>query len=211
MQNAKFKMQKTLSRISFCILPFALCILACARKEPLTEAKAKQILGQYEKIVELVYAEVPQRVWWSPRAPKDDYDEKALRTLRNLERAGLLTITEKHDGDMTSFTGHPTPKGFPILGTAPSLRGPCFRAQICEKRYDGVRNFVRHPNEPTVGYAELIWHYSNPTPLYDLFETKINKPINRPFASQVSFYYKDHDWHFAVTVRKTDPDRVPSY
>ena len=30
-----------------------------------------------------------------------------------------------------------------------------------------------------------------------------NKPLNKPFASLVSFYYKDHQWRFDVTVRKT--------
>jgi len=196
---------------TFCILHFAFCILACEKREPLTSAKAAEIIGRYKFVVQPVYAEVPQRVWWSPTAPKDDYDEKALRTLRNLERAGYVKVEETHRGDITSYIGRVTEKGFPILGTAPSLRGPCFRATICEKRYDGLRSFVRHPNEPTTGHAELIWHYANATPMYNLFETKINKPLNRPFASYVAFYYKDYQWHFDVTVRKTDPDKVPSY
>jgi hypothetical protein len=193
------------------LLVLAIALAACERKEPLTAAKASQIIGRYQFVVPPVYAEVPQRVWWSPTAPKDDYDDKALRTLRNLERAGYLVVGETHDGDTTTFIGRVTAKGFPILGTAPSLRGPCFRAQICEKRYDGLRNFVRHPNEPTTGHAELIWHYANPTPLYNLFETKIDKPLNHPFATYVAFYYKDYQWHFDVTVAKADPDRVPSY
>ena len=205
-------MQKFIALALFCLLPSAFCILAsCARREPLTADKARQIIGQYQSVVEPVYAEVPQRVWWSPRAPKDDYDELALRTLHNLENAGYVKIEETHKDDITSFIGRVTPKGFPILGTAPSLRGPCFRATICEKRYDGLRNFVRHPNEPTTGSAELIWHYANPTPLYPLFETKVNKPLNHPFASTISFYYKDYQWRFTVMVRKTDPDRVPSF
>jgi hypothetical protein len=188
------------------LLALVIGLSACERKEPLTAEKAKQIIGRYQFVVEPVYAEVPQRVWWSPTAPKDDYDEKALRTLHNLERAGYLTVEEKQDGVIASVIGRVTPKGFPILGTAPSLRGPAFRAKIAEKRYDG-----RHPNDPTTGHAELIWHYEHPTPLYELFETKMNKPLNRPFASLMSFYYKDYEWHFDVTVRKTDPDRVPSY
>jgi hypothetical protein len=208
-QKAEGRRQKIF--VFFCFLPSAFCLLACERKEPLTAAKASQIIGRYQFVVEPVYAEVPQRVWWSPTAPKDEYDEKALRTLHNLERAGYLTLEERHDGVITSVIGRVTPKGFPILGTTPSLRGPAFRAKIAEKRYDGLRNFVRHPNDPTTGHAELIWHYTNPTPLYDLFETKMNKPLKRPFASLVSFYYKDYEWHFDVTVRKTDPDRVPSY
>lgn len=176
---------------------------ACARREPLTAAKAAAIVASYELKREPVYAEVPQRVWWSGSSPEDDYDAKALRTLQNLERAGYITLGEAHEGDTTTFIGHVTAKGFPILGTAPSARGPCFRALICEKRYDGVRNFVRHPTDPTVGHADLVWHYANPTPLYALFETKINKPLNVPMASYLSFYYKDYQWHFDVTVSKT--------
>src|ERR1051326_19789 len=97
MQNAKCKMQKWV--VLFCILHFAFCIFGCARKTPLTAEKAKEIIGQYQTVVEPVYAEVPQRVWWSPRAPKDDYDELALRTLRNLEHAGYLKIEETRKED----------------------------------------------------------------------------------------------------------------
>ena len=56
--------------------------------------KAQEILGGGSFKREPVYAEVPQKVWWTPQAPKDDYDEKAVRTLRNLERAGLVDVTE---------------------------------------------------------------------------------------------------------------------
>ena len=180
-------------------------VVACDKREPLTAQKAQQIIAQYQFAAEPVYAEVPQRVWWSPQSPKDDYDEKALRTLRNLQANGYLTVTESRDPDGTeSYTGKVTAKGFPILGTVPSSRGPAFRAKIAEKKYDGLRNFVRHPTEETTGHAELMWHYANPTSLYPLFETKINKPLNKPFASYVAFYYKDHEWKFDVTVRKTE-------
>jgi len=97
-----------------------------------------------------------------------------------------------------------TSKGFSLLGTAPSVRGPVYRGMICFKRYDGIRDFQRHPNEPTTGRAELVWHYDEPTPLYPLFDTKLNKPLKKPFASLVSFYWKDYEWHFDVTVRKTE-------
>jgi hypothetical protein len=186
------------------LLPSALCLLSCQAKEPLTAQKAQQIIASYQFSREPIYAEVPQRVWWSAKSPKDDYDEKALRTLRNLERGGFVTIAESHDGDTTSYLAKVTPKGFHLLGTAPSMRGPCYRATICFKRYDGLQHFVRHPNEPTVGHGDLVWHYESPTPMYDLFETKINKPLNKPFTSYVSFYYKDYQWKFDVTVRKTD-------
>lgn len=180
----------------------ALSMASCARREPLTAAKASEIIRSYEFAREPVYAEVPQRVWWSSQSPPDDYDERALRTLRNLERAGFVTLAESHDGDTVAYTAKLTPKGFPLLGSAPSARGPCFRALICEKKIDGVRNFVRHPSDPTVGHADLVWHYDNPTQFYDLFETKIDKPLRTPFASFVSFYYKDYQWRFDVTAKK---------
>ena len=122
------------------------------------------------------------------------------------------TVTES-DVTPTSATyvAKVTQKGFPILGTAPSARGPVYRALIAQKRYDGLRNFVRHPSEQTVGHAELVWHYENPTPLYELFETKIDKPLNKPFVSHVSFWWEDHVWKFNVNVRKAaSSGAVPS-
>jgi hypothetical protein len=169
-------------------------------------AKAEEILRGYEPASEVVYAEVPQRVWWNARSPKDDYDEKALRTLMNLQNAGLVTVTGGPAADGAEYVAKVTQKGFPILGTAPSYRGPVYRGMICKKKYDGIRNFQRHPTEPTTGHAELVWHYDEPTPLYPLFETKINKPLKKPFVSLVSFYYKDFQWRFDVTVRKTEAE-----
>ncbi len=189
---------------AFCILNFAFCISSCARKEPLTAAKANEIIGAFSFKREPVYAEVPQRVWWSPASPKDDFDEKSLRTIANLKQAGLVTVTSRQDGVISSVIAQVTPKGFPILGTAPSYRGAVYRGQICEKVYDGIRNFQRHPTEPTTGHAQLVWHYTNPTWLYPLFETKIDKPLNKPFASNVSFYWKDYQWKFDVMVRKAE-------
>ena len=189
---------------AFCILAFAFCISSCAKKEPLTAEKANAIIGAYSFKHEPIYAEVPRRVWWSPTEPKDDYDQKALRTLDNLKRAGLVTLTARQDGVISSVVATATRKGFPILGTAPSYRGQVYRGQICDKVYDGIRNFERHPTEPTTGHAQLVWHYTNPTWLYEMFETRMNKPLNKPFASNVSFYWKDYQWKFDVTVRKTE-------
>lgn len=184
---------------------FALLLLiGCQRPQPLTSAKAEEILHDYVQVQQPVYAEVPQKVWWNARFPHDDYDDKSLRTFDNLARAGYITVTKSESNGTTVYQSKVTPKGFPILGTAPSLRGPVWRAMICYKKYDGIRNFQRHPSEPTVGHAELIWHYTDPTPLYAMLETKINKPLNTPFASLVSFYFKDHEWKFDVTVQKTD-------
>jgi hypothetical protein len=178
-------------------------LFSCARPEPLTEQKAEQIINAHAFKREPVYAEVPQRVWWSPSAPKDEYDEKALRTFAHLERAGLITVTHQRRGVIEEHIAKVTQKGFRILGTAPSLRGPVYRGKIAEKVYDGIRDFQRHPTEPTVGHAELIWHYTNPTFLYPMFETKIDKPLDKPFASLISFYFKNHQWRFNVVVRKT--------
>lgn len=185
---------------------------ACQREEPLTAAKADEILKGYQFQREPVYAAVPQRVWWDPQHPKDDFDEKSVRTLRNLETNGLITVVQSQEGERTIYTAKVTEKGFPLLGTSPSARGPVYKGLICYKKYDGVRDFQRHPNEPTTGRAELVWHYDEETQLYPLFETKGEKPLRTPFASLVSFYYKDHQWRFNVTVRKTDvtSGEVPS-
>jgi len=181
-------------------------MIGCQKPEPLTAAKANEILSSYEQQREPVYAAVPQKVWWDEKHPKDDFDDKSVRTLANLAKAGYITVTETHDEHGSIYQAKVTQKGFPILGTSPSARGPVYKGLICYKKYDGIKNFERHPNEPTTGRGELIWHYDDPTSLYDLFETKIDKPLKKPFASLVSFYYKDHGWKFDVTVRKTDAE-----
>ena len=201
LQNAR--MARTLSRTTLLLLSVLATTLSCSKPDPLTEEKAKEIVASWMFKKEPVYAEVPQRVWWNPKAPKDDYDEKAVRTLRNLERAGLVTVTEKLAADSGKYVANVTKKGFPILGTAPSHRGPVYRATICQKVYDGLRKFVRHPHEPTVGHAELVWHYDNPTWLYPLFETKIDKPLKVPYVSNVSFWFAKHQWRFEINVKKT--------
>lgn len=182
-------------------------VVSCQKREPLTAAKAEQILRGYRFTAEPIYAEVPQKVWWNARFPKDEFDERSLRTFDNLQKAGLITVTggPTPDGG-AAYIAHVTQNGFPILGTAPSARGPVFRGLICYRVYDGLRNFQRHPTDPTIGHGELVWHYTRPTPLYPLFETKQNKPLDKPFVSLVSFYYKDHQWRFDVTVRKTEAE-----
>lgn len=182
-----------------------LLMTGCAKPEPLTAQKAEAIVRSQMFLKEPVYAEVPQRVWYGPKAPKDEYDGKAEATLRKLEAAGYVTVTESHTPDgMTTFQAKVTQKGFPILGTMPSARGPVYRARICEKVHDGIRNFVRHPTDPTVGSAELVWHYDNPTPMYQYFDTKMNKPLKTPFISIASFHWNKGAWRVAVTVKKTD-------
>jgi hypothetical protein len=191
-------------RTSQVAFAFLLLAFACQKREPLTAAKAEQILQSYRFTAEPIYAEVPQKVWWNARFPKDEYDERSLRTFDNLQKTGLITVTGGPTADGAAYIAHTTPKGFPILGTAPSARGAVFRGLICYKVYDGLRNFQRHPTEPTTGHGELVWHYARPSNLYPLFETKQNKPIGKQFVSLVSFYYQDHQWRFDVTVRKTE-------
>src|SRR6478672_5540051 len=92
-------------------------LIACQRSEPLTAQKAEEILRGYMFAREPVYAEVPQKVWWNAKSPKDDYDDKAVRTLHNLEAAGYLTVTESHSNDgTTAYVGKVTDKGFRVLG-----------------------------------------------------------------------------------------------
>jgi hypothetical protein len=196
-----------MSQVAFlAVLLMVLLIPACQKAEPLTAAKAEQILSSSQFAAEPIYAEVPQKVWWNARFPKDEFDERSLRTFDNLKNAGLITVTGGPTPDGAAYIAKTTEKGFPILGTAPSARGPVYRGLICYKTYDGLRNFQRHPTEPTTGHGELVWHYARPTPLYPFFETKQNKPLDKPFISLVSFYYKDHQWQFDVTVRKTEAE-----
>lgn len=184
----------------------ALALLSCGRPEELTPEIAREIAGSRMFKREPVYAEVPQRVWWDASSPQDEYDGKAVRTLHNLQRAGLVTVKETVTARSAEYLAAVTGKGFRILGTAPSVRGPVFRGLICQKRYDGLREFVRHPTQPTVGHAELVWHYEQPTALYPLFDTKIDKPLGRPFVSHISFWFGGGQWRFDVNVRKAKPD-----
>src|SRR5581483_3333197 len=100
---------------------------ACQKREPLTAAKADAILRGFMFARQPVYAEVPQKVWWDEKHPEDDFDRKSVATLLNLQRAGYVTVTESHDAHGSVYLAQVTPKGFPVLGTAPSLRGPAFR------------------------------------------------------------------------------------
>jgi hypothetical protein len=183
----------------------SLLLLACPKPDPLTKEKAEAILRSMLFTHEPIYAEVPQKVWWNAHFPKDDFDEKSLRTFENLRKAGLITVSggPTPDGG-AAYVAKVTPQGFHVLGTAPSMRGAVYRGLICYKKYDGIRDFQRHPTEPTTGRAQLVWHYDDPTPLYPMFETRINKPLKHPFASLVSFYWKDGQYKFEVTVKKTD-------
>jgi hypothetical protein len=186
---------------------FLALVSAACKPQPLTAEKVESLLRGKILEREPVYAEVPQRVTYGPKSPEDDFDMKSVATLRNLERAGYITVSQSTEPDGTvTFLAKATQKGFPLLGTLPSYRGPVYRAKICEKQFDGIRNFIRHPNDPTVGRAEIVWHYDRPTSLYPLYETKINKPLNKPFATLVSIHWENHEWKTEVIVRKTDSE-----
>jgi hypothetical protein len=191
------------------MLAFLLVVLAaCRAPEELTEAKAREILAAEMFETEPAYAEVPQAVRWSPASPRDAYDVNAVQTLRNLERAGLVTLAESGSAEGEyALVGTATPRGFPLLGTVPSARGPAFRARICERKVDGVRGFVQHPSDPTIARAEVVWHYEKPTPFYEMFETRIDKPLGKPFATLVSFRWEKGTWHFGVIAAKVDVNR----
>jgi hypothetical protein len=190
---------------SVILLAAAFAFTACAKPTPLTEQKAALLVKSQMFDHEPVYAEVPQKVWFGPKAPKDDFDELSLRTLEHLKSEGLVTTTESHTPDgTTTVQAKVTKKGFHILGTMPSARGPVYRAKICEKKVDGVRNFIRHPSDPTVGRAEIVWHYDNPTPMYPFFETKMNKPLKKPFASLAAFHWEKGSYRVELIVKKTD-------
>src|SRR5512143_1468692 len=93
------------------LLALLLLALACDRAEPLTEQKARQVLERFMVQKVPVYAEVPQRVWWSAKAPKDDFDEKSLRTFDNLQKAGLITYKPFQSADGKSgYVATVTPK-----------------------------------------------------------------------------------------------------
>src|SRR4051794_33794164 len=167
------------SQAAFVLLLLA---LSCQKAEPLTAAKAEQILRDVRFTAEPIYAEVPQKVWWNARFPKDEFDERSLHTFDNLQKAGLITVTGGPTPDGASYIAHTTSKGFPILGTDPSARGPVFRGLICYRVYDGLRNSHRPPPNPPTAHGELLGHYPRPTSLYPMFETKQNKPLNKPFV-----------------------------
>ena len=187
--------------------------IACGQPAPLDEQTAIGLIRRNAIDDEPIYAEVPQRVWWGPGYPKDAYDEKALETLRNLERAGLLTVSYSKDKDGREiYRGKVTEKGFAILGTVPSVRGKAFRGKICVKKIDRITNFIRHPNDPLVGSAEIIWHYTQPTPLYELFTTRIDKPLDKPYRSVASIRNEKGLWRVELAIRKTEvaAEKVPA-
>lgn len=194
----------TVSRLFPALVLLGVVLSGCGAPRPLTEESARALILERAIDDEPVYAEVPARVWWGLDYPKDDYDELAMKTLRNLETAGLVTLAGEVEGESASWTATVTDKGFPILGKVPSKRGRALRAKVCVKKIDDVRNFIRHPSDPTVGSADLIWHYEQPTALYAAFETKINKPLDKPFRSVVSIRNENGLWKLDLVIRKAE-------
>lgn len=193
-------------------LPFLLAAaaLACGSPPPLDEKLAVELIRRNAIDDEPIYAEVPQRVWWGPGYAKDEYDGKALATLDNLQRAGLITVSHTVDKEGREIhQGRVTDKGFAILGTVPSARGKAFRGKVCVKKIDRITNFIRHPNDPLVGSAEIVWHYTKPTPLYELFTTKIDKPLDKPYRSVASIRNDKGLWRVELAIRKTGVGDAP--
>ena len=103
---------------------------------------------------EPIYAEVPQKVWWNARSPKDDYDEKSLRTLDNLaERRAHDRRPAARRATAPSTSRRSRPRASRSSAPHRARAAPSFAALICCKNYDGLRNFQRHPTEPTTGHA----------------------------------------------------------
>lgn len=192
------------SRLIPALVLLGVMLSGCGAPRPLTEEFARTLILERAIDEEPVYAEVPARVWWGPDYPKDDYDELAMKTLRNLETAGLVALASEVEGETESWTATVTEKGFPILGKVPSKRGRALRAKVCVKKIDDVRNFISHPSDPTVGSADLIWHYEQPTALYEAFETKVNKPLDKPFRSVVSIRNENGLWKLDLVIRKAE-------
>lgn len=183
------------------LIPLAL--IMCAEEPPLDQVRAEAIIRSRMFEREPVYAEVPSVIRWGPDYPKDEFDERSLATLENLENAGLIVVEEiAGDGGMTVVTAETTPEGFRELGTVPSARGPALRGRIAQRVLDEIRGFQRHPSQPLVGRAEVVWHYENPTPLYPHFETKQEKPLDVPFVSVVSISKTDRGWIVETVVPK---------
>jgi len=77
-----------------------LTLVACQPREPLTAAKADQILKGYQFHREPVYASVPQRVWWDAQHPKDQFDELSVRTA---EKSGFINDVIKISDQLLSL------------------------------------------------------------------------------------------------------------
>lgn len=190
------------TRLATLLLVLSSVVSSCGgRDAPLTAEKAEEIVRAQMFQSQPVYAEVPQRVSYGPSSPRDAFDELSLRTLRNLEEQGYVRVKESSGDDTVTWVAETTEKGFPLLGTVASARGPAFRAKIADRRLEGIRGFVRHPEQPDVGRAEIIWRIANPTPFYELFETKRDKPpLDEPFFTVVSIHRDRGVWQVRTLV-----------
>lgn len=192
------------------LLPVATLILAllplsCREAPPFDSTSAERIIRSRIFEREPVYAEVPTTIRWGPSYPMDEFDELSLSTLEKLERAGLVILKRSDEDGMSIVTATTTPSGFRELGTVPSARGPALRGRIGEKIFEEIRNFESHPSQPRVGRAEIVWRYQAPTELYDLFDTKQDKPIDEPFVSVVSITHGERGWSVETIIPKVKP------
>jgi hypothetical protein len=186
--------------LSIAAFAFALLPLSCREAPPLDATSAERIIRSRIFEREPVYAEVPMRIRWGPAYPMDEFDERSLSTLEKLQSAGLITLSREEEDGMSLVTATTTRRGFRELGTVPSARGPALRGRIAEKVVEEIRNFETHPSQPRVGRAEIVWRYQSPTELYELFDTKQDKPIDEPFVSVVSITHGERGWSVETIV-----------
>ena len=192
------------SRSKLCLFAALVVLAGCGAGDdrPLTSELAEQIVLGGQHPSEPVYAEVPEVVSWSPELPKDEFDERSISTLEKLEGAGFVTLSRSGDDSTGKIEATLTREGFEVMGFVGSARGRALRGRIATKILDRVQAFERHPVHQDVGRVELVWHYESPTPLYDLFDTRIDKELGRPFVSIVSIHREKGSWRTDLIVRK---------
>lgn len=179
--------------------------IACREPERITRADAEDLVRATFADREPVYAEVPLAVRWSPESPLDEFDRLSIASLEGLQRAGLVRLQRSGDGARGEVEATVTIEGSRMLGAVPSARGPAVRGRIAERRLDGVGRVDLHPADPTTARVEVLWHYADPTPLYEIFLTRRDKQLNQPYASVVSMGWSEGAWRGRVIVRKTRP------
>ncbi|MBW3670622.1 MAG: hypothetical protein KY432_02990 [Acidobacteria bacterium] len=192
-----------MNRQAVLLLVALVWLCSCGADEPPLDAqRASEIIRSRMFARQPAYAEVPMQVRFGPGYEKDEFDDRSIATLEKLESAGLVRLSTTSEDELTVIIAETTPEGFRELGTVPSSRGPALRGRIAEKVLDEIVNFERHPSDPQLGRAEVIWHYENPTELYSLFDTKQDKPIAVPFKSVVSLSRTDRGWVVKTLVPK---------
>lgn len=179
--------------------------MACAPPDRLTREDAERLVRATFVDGEPVYADVPLEVSWSPAAPRDEFDVRSIETLEALAAAGLVTLERSGDGSEGRAAATLTADGVRILGQVPSVRGPAARGRIAVRKIEGVGRIESHPSDPTIARVEVLWRYQQPTPLYAMFSTRQDKPLEQTFASILSVTWSEGAWRGRVIVRKASP------